>query len=48
VAGVNWIDASIYDLTVDTSAIGFDAVVDLIVRAVDARHERRLLGDSAR
>jgi len=48
VAGVNWIDASIYDLTVDTSAIGFDAVVDLIVRAADARQERRLLGDSSR
>jgi cytidylate kinase len=48
VAGVNWIDAGIYDLAVDTSALGFDAVVDLIVRAVDARYERRLLGDSSR
>ena len=33
--------------TVDTSALGFDAAVDLIVRAADARYERRLLGDSS-
>jgi CMP/dCMP kinase len=48
VAGVTWTDASIYDLAVDTSALGFDAVVDVIMRAVDARYERRLLGDSSR
>jgi len=47
VAGVNWTDASAYDLAVDTSTIGFDAVVDVIVRAVDARVERRMLGDSS-
>jgi CMP/dCMP kinase len=48
VAGVNWTDTSVYDLTADTSSLGFDAVVDLIVRAMDARYERRLLGDSVR
>jgi cytidylate kinase len=48
VAGVAWTDASVYDLTVDTSALGFEAVVEVITRAVDARFERRLLGDSSR
>lgn len=46
VAGVNWTDACSYDLTIDTAAIGFEAAVDAIARAADARVERRLLGDS--
>ena len=46
VAGVNWTDAAVYDLCVDSSALGFEAIVDLIVRALDARVERRLLGDA--
>jgi CMP/dCMP kinase len=48
VAGVDWTDADAYDLTVDSSALGFEAMIDVIVRAVDARFERRLLGDSGR
>ena len=48
VADVEWTDAEVYDVTLDTSALGFEAVIDVIVRAVDARFERRLLGDAAR
>lgn len=48
VAGVDWTDARAYDVTLDTCALGFEAVIDEIVRAVDARYERRLLGDIER
>src|SRR5687767_12481326 len=48
VANVDWLDADAYDVAVDSSALGFEAVIDIIVRAVDARFERRLLGDAAR
>ena len=34
-------------MTLDSSALGFEAMIDVVVRAVDARFERRLLGDSA-
>jgi cytidylate kinase len=48
VANVDWTDAGAYDLTLDSSALGFEAAIDVIVRAVDARFERRLLGDAPR
>jgi CMP/dCMP kinase len=35
--GVEWTDARHYDLAVDTAAVGFDAAVDLIERAVAGR-----------
>ena len=38
--GRSWTDACLYDLTVDTSRIGADLVVDLLVDAVDGRRER--------
>jgi cytidylate kinase len=37
--GVSWTDVRGYDLAVDTAAIGLEATVDLIVRAVSARVE---------
>ena len=48
VAGVDWTDLHVYDLTIDTAALGFEAAIEIIARAVDARFERRLLGDSHR
>ena len=48
VAGVDWTEAEAYDVALDTSALGFEAVIDILVRAVEARFERRLLGDSVR
>ena len=39
IGGVSWTDVRGYDLAVDTAAIGFEATVDLIVRAVSARVE---------
>ena len=48
VAGLDWTDADVYDVTLDTCALGFEAVIDVIVRAADARFERRLLGDIER
>ena len=39
IGGVSWTDVRCYDLAVDTAAIGFEATVDLIVRAVRARVE---------
>jgi cytidylate kinase len=46
--GADWTDAAAYDVTLDTCALGFEAVIDVIVRAVNARFERRLLGDTTR
>ena len=35
--GMDWTDVRAYDLAVDTAAMGVEAAVDLIVRAVEAR-----------
>lgn len=35
--GCDWTDLRGYDLVVDTSAIGFDATVDVIIRAAEAQ-----------
>ena len=48
IAGVDWTDVHTYDVALDTAALGFEAAVDIIVRAVNARFERRLLGDLRR
>jgi len=32
-ADVDWTDARVYDVALDTAALGFDAVIDLLVRA---------------
>jgi CMP/dCMP kinase len=37
VAGIEWTNASSYDLTIDSAALGFDGAVELILRAVSAR-----------
>jgi len=37
IAECDWTDVRSYDLTFDTAALGLDAAVDLIVRAVEAR-----------
>lgn len=39
--GTDWTDARGYDLAVDTAALGLDAAVDLVVRAVADRVEAR-------
>ena len=39
ISAVSWTDVRGYDLSIDTAAIGFQATVDLIVRAVRARVE---------
>jgi hypothetical protein len=41
-AGVEWTDVHAYDLAADTAALGFEAVVDLILRAVPARVASRI------
>jgi len=43
IAGCEWTDVRGYDLALDTAALGFDAAVDIIVRAVDARVGREKL-----
>ena len=43
IAGCEWTDVRGYDLALDTAALGFDAAVDIIVRAVDARVGRERL-----
>jgi hypothetical protein len=36
-AGIEWTDVQNYDVTVDPAAIGFDAAVNVVVRAVSGR-----------
>ena len=39
IGGVSWMDARAYDLTVNTAAIGFQATIDFIIRAMSPRVE---------
>jgi cytidylate kinase len=48
IAGCEWTDVRGYDLTLDTAALGFDAAIDVIVRAVEARFDRQPLSDLRR
>jgi cytidylate kinase len=47
-AGCDWTDVHNYDVAIDTAALGFDAAVDIIIAAMNARFDRRLLGDLQR